>query len=172
MSDQNAGDAAPKKKLGLGCLFPVIAVVALGAIGYVNTRLSKPERLADVNSCIGPQDGDPIYADTCDSPINLQYCFFSQTSPERDMCRNTELAPGEGLDEQVFNADLRELGGLFRADFMACELPFVPGQYEYWNTRRMTPGCVPPDDPFAGRHISRPGAAPNAPDTEETPEDL
>tara|TARA_X000000950_G_scaffold160101_1_gene196023 strand:- start:1342 stop:1860 length:519 start_codon:yes stop_codon:yes gene_type:complete len=172
VADQSTRENQSDKKPGPGWLFPVAAVLVLGAIGYVSTRLTEPERLADVNHCIGPRDGDPIYENTCDTHINLQYCFFSDAGPERDMCRNTELAPGEGLDQATLNNDLAELGGLFRADFYACELPFVPGQFEHWNTRRMTAGCVSAEDPFAGPHISRPGAGRTPENSGEIPDDL
>ncbi len=172
MADTSSNENQPDKKSGLGCLFPIAAFLALSAIGYVSTRLTAPERYADVNQCIGPSSGDPIYENTCDTPINLQYCFFSDAGPERDMCRNTELAPGEGLDQETLNNDLAGLGGLFRSDFLACELPYLPGQFEYWNTRRMRAGCVQPGDPFAGPHISRPGAARTPANTGEIPDDL
>ena len=172
MADPSSSEKQPDEKQGPGWLFPVAAVLVLGAIGYVSTRLTEPERLADVNHCIGPREGHPIYENTCDMPIHLQYCFFSDAGPERDMCRNTELAPGEGLDQETLNNDLAELDGLFRADFYACELPFVPGQFEHWNTRRMRAGCVQPGDPFAGPHISRPGAARTPANTGEIPDDL
>ena len=172
MADPSSSENQLNKKAGHGWLFPVAAVLVLGVIGYVSTRLTEPERLADVNHCIGPRDGDPIYKNTCDTPINLQYCFFSDAGPERDMCRNTELAQGQGLDQETLNNDLAELGGLFRADFYACEIPFVPGQFEHWNTRRMTAGCVSPEDPLAGPHISRPGAGRTTANSEEIPDDL
>ena len=172
MPEASNPDPVTKKTLCSSCLFPIIGTVALMAIGYIVTMFTAPERLADVNRCIGPRDGDPIYENTCAEPINLQYCFFSEAGPERDMCRNTELSPGEGLDRQTLNNDLLELGGLFRADFLACKLPYVPGQYEYWNTRRMKAGCVDPGDPDAGPHISRTGQSPQSENTPQTPSDL
>lgn len=155
MSDQSSQTSVKTEKSGLGCLFPFLGAVALLVFGYVATLFTAPERLANANSCIGPRKGEPIYENTCNQPIHLEYCFFSQAGPEKDMCRITALHPGEGLDRQVLNDDLAEVGGLFRESVYACKQPYAPGQFEHRNTHRMTAGCVRPDDPHAGDHISR-----------------
>lgn len=148
----------PGSKSPGGCLFAIGAFIALGAIGFVSTALFEPERQAKANECIGPSDASPAYANSCDHTVNFQYCLYSNAGADKDLCRDVSLEPGEGVTS--LQTDLAQLGGLFRISLMACEAPFVPGQYEYWNTKRMTPGCVKPGDPFAGPHISRQQSTP------------
>ncbi len=124
----------------------------LGA-GYVSTLLLKPARLARADSCIGLSTANPPFGNTCDSDINLQYCLFSKAGPAGDICRNTLLKPGEGVTD--LDADLARLGGLFRVDMMACKTPYLPGEIQDQNNKRMKPACLSKAEPGVGPHILR-----------------
>jgi len=123
------------------------------AIGYVVTLLTTPARLARANSCIRASTTQPPLRNTGRHHINPQYSLYSKAGPGRDLCRNTRLAPGDGLAS--LQGDLAALGGLFRIDMMACKAPYLPGQVQDMNNKRMKPACLSADESGVGPHISR-----------------
>ena len=165
MSDKNTSGKQLSSRLSNkgGCLFAIAGFFGLMIIGYISTQLFSPERLAKANECVGPFDGTPVYQNTCSHEINFQYCLFSDAGPEQDICRDFALQPGEGVE--TLDDDLRQLDGLLRPGILACKAPYLPGQFVYWNTRRLTPGCVKPGDPLAGPHMTRAEEMLSGPDT-------
>lgn len=143
----------PEKKKLSGIVFLAIVVPGLALIGYASTEIFQPQRLANEIACIGPSDSDPAYQNLCGYDVNFQYCFYSKRGAEYDMCRNTRLAPSEGVT--TIAQDLTDLGGLHNAGLYACKAPFVPGRYDHPNTHRMTAACVKVGDPHAGPHMVR-----------------
>ena len=133
---------AKTQKNGPGCLWAAVAAVGFLAIGWVTMMWLQPERLANVNHCLGPfSDAEPPLQNTCDFPINGELCLYSKTAD--DICKTKRLEPGDGFDRDEINADLARLGGLLRAETYACKLPFMPGMVEDINTKRMKQGCLP-----------------------------
>ena len=161
-------DRLKKRKIS-DIVFLAVVVPGLALISFVATNLFEPERLANETACIGPSDSDPAYQNVCSYDVNFQYCFYSKRGLEYDMCRNTLLAPGEGVT--TVDEDLKNLGGLHNVGIYACKAPFLPGQYDHPNTHRMTANCVKPGDPHAGPHMKRTQAdvPPTLPDDLEPP---
>ncbi|MEM5518722.1 hypothetical protein WNY37_17320 [Henriciella sp. AS95] len=130
------------KRNGQGCLWAVGTFFGFLVFGWVTMMWLQPERLANVNHCLGPvMDVEPPLQNTCDFAINGELCLYSKTSD--DICKTKRLEPGEGFDRAEIDADLARLGGLLRAETYACKLPFMPGMVEDMNTKRMKQGCLP-----------------------------
>lgn len=130
------------QKNGAGCLWPIVGAVGFLVFGWATMMWLQPERLANVNHCLGDYaDAEPPLENTCDFPVNAELCLYSKTAD--DICRTKTLQPGEGFDRAEISADLARLGGLLRAETYACKLPFMPGMVEDMNTKRMKQGCLP-----------------------------
>lgn len=126
-------------KLGWAGLLVPAAVIAFFAFDqFVLSRFTQPERHADRSSCIGPYDGDPVWRNTCEEPINLRYCLMAGAA--REVCRSHTLAPGEGVTD--VNAALAELGGgLSNMTRKACALPYAVVRKPHPNTKRLQDVC-------------------------------
>lgn len=145
-----------------GCLFPIFGFGGLLAIGALSIQLFTPEVFGRANMCRGSATDEPKFVNTCEYEVTTQVCLFSKAGVERDMCRTEKLAPGDGIEG--LDADLARLGGLHRISAYTCKAPYLPGQVENWNTKRMEPGCLKPGQAGVGPHISRSPADNDAPD--------
>lgn len=125
-----------------GCLWAVGAFFGFLVIAYLATRWLQPERLSDVQHCLGPYTGgEPPLQNTCDFPVNGELCLYGEAGT--DICRTLTLAPGDGFERTAIDEDLRQLDGLLRAETYACKLPFMPGMVVDPNTKQLKQGCLP-----------------------------
>lgn len=137
----------------VGCLFPILGLLGVSAIGFLVTYFWHPEQLAKVNKCASYNETDLTYTNSCDYDINMQYCMWSQSGEEKDFCRDIALAPGESTPS--LRNDLAQLGGLLNNQKIACKAPYLPGQRKDMNNKRWKPACLKEGDPDVGPHVSR-----------------
>lgn len=122
----------------LGCLLPVAVIGLMALDHFVLTRFYRPGQHAVRTTCIGPVDGVPKWANTCDKPLNFTYCLFAEGG--REVCREETLAPGAGAIE--IDDALRELGGGFvNMRRMACAEPFHVTREPHPNNGRLRDVC-------------------------------
>ncbi|MEZ5939562.1 MAG: hypothetical protein R3C52_15290 [Hyphomonadaceae bacterium] len=141
-----------------GCLFPLIAFPPLLALGFVVTLLTEPALFAKASKCT-PLNSDTLtYANTCSYAVNLQYCMFSKSGPDHDLCRDFHLEPDE--ETPSLRADLAVLGGLLNNSKLACKAPYLPGQKRDTNNKRLKPACREVGQEGVGPHVSRGSPAP------------
>ena len=137
----------------LGCFgvvgFFIISVLVTNFLAdFVNTR-THPQRYAQIYGCRGDRDGSTYYANKCDEPIHLRYCFYTEAGTSKTACRTALLEPGEGVDTVVSDSLALKRQGvdIWATQIWACKVPFLPDMVPNRNKRtQMERGCRKPDD--------------------------
>ncbi|MAK62733.1 MAG: hypothetical protein CMK09_17320 [Ponticaulis sp.] len=137
----------------LGCfgviLLFAVMVVATNFIGDFLGKQQRPQRYAQIYGCLGEPENGVYYINTCDEPIHLRYCFYTEPGTHNTVCRTSLLQPGEGVSTVISDRLAMRAAGadIWSSQIWACKLPFLPDMVPNIHKRtQMERGCRKPDD--------------------------